>query len=221
MNRYFENAQQAFEVLYAEIEETGVAFDGTRALFNVGFTLKNPSQNLILTPWRKWSLKYAHREWDWYVRADPSVLELAKHAPIWLKHADDQGRVNSNYGFQWNRNQQLSHILDLIYKKRETRQAWVSIYDGKEWQEYARDTPCTLNVGFSVVENKVNMCVLMRSNDLFFGFCNDQYCFSNLQQYVADCLNLPVGTYFHFAHNLHLYPEHQNLMSHAAPKTSL
>ena len=30
------------------------------------------------------------------------------------------------------------------------------------------------------------MCVVMRSNDLWFGFCNDQYCFSKLQELVAD-----------------------------------
>jgi len=45
----------------------------------------------------------------------------------------------------------------------------------------------------------------MRSNDLWYGFCNDQYCFSMMQQMVADRLNLPVGTYYHFANNLHLY----------------
>jgi thymidylate synthase len=45
----------------------------------------------------------------------------------------------------------------------------------------------------------------MRSNDLWYGFCNDQYCFSRLQLLVADELGLLVGKYFHFAHNLHLY----------------
>ena len=45
----------------------------------------------------------------------------------------------------------------------------------------------------------------MRSNDLWFGFCNDQYCFSQLQQLVADETDYEIGTYFHFAHNLHLY----------------
>ena len=37
------------------------------------------------------------------------------------------------------------------------------------------------------------------------GFCNDQYQFSMLQDMVARELNIPVGWYYHHAHNLHLY----------------
>ena len=49
------------------------------------------------------------------------------------------------------------------------------------------------------------MAVLMRSNDLWYGFCNDQYCFSKLQESVALKLGIEVGEYYHFAHNLHIY----------------
>ena len=87
----------------------------------------------------------------------------------------------------------------------ETRQAAISIYDGKEISDYTHDTPCTYAVQFTIVNNKLAMCVTMRSNDLWYGFCNDQYCFSELQKYVAEQLNIPVGVYYHFAHNMHLY----------------
>ena len=49
------------------------------------------------------------------------------------------------------------------------------------------------------------MTVLMRSNDLWYGFCNDQYCFAQLQKMIAERLSVEVGTYYHFATNLHLY----------------
>ena len=55
------------------------------------------------------------------------------------------------------------------------------------------------------------MCVVMRSNDLWYGFCNDQYCFSRMQEMVCNELNteipadIELGTYYHFAHNMHLY----------------
>ena len=55
------------------------------------------------------------------------------------------------------------------------------------------------------------MSVLMRSNDLVFGFCNDQYCWTKLQEIVASELNLQVGTYHHFARNLHIYERHFNM----------
>ena len=89
----------------------------------------------------------------------------------------------------------------------KTRQATVSIYDGKEISNgtYQYDTPCTYAIQFTILNDKLNMCVTMRSNDLWYGFCNDQYCFSQLQIMVAEKLAIPVGTYYHFAHNLHLY----------------
>ena len=49
------------------------------------------------------------------------------------------------------------------------------------------------------------MCVTMRSNDLWFGFCNDQYQFSKLQEMIAEEIKVDVGTYYHFVHNMHLY----------------
>ena len=45
----------------------------------------------------------------------------------------------------------------------------------------------------------------MRSNDIWYGFCNDQYCFSNLQMLVAYETGYDLGTYYHFAHNSTLY----------------
>ena len=55
------------------------------------------------------------------------------------------------------------------------------------------------------------MSVNMRSNDLVFGFCNDQYFFSSLQKMVADDLGLSVGYYYHHAVNLHIYERHYEM----------
>ena len=49
------------------------------------------------------------------------------------------------------------------------------------------------------------MSVYMRSNDIWYGFCNDQYQFSSLQKMIAERLSIDVGWYYHHAHNMHLY----------------
>jgi len=119
--------------------------------------------------------------------------------------ADKYGNVNSNYGYQWKRRGQLDKVITMLRGNKDTRQAAISIYDGKEQDSYATDTPCTYAVQFTVVDNKLNMSVVMRSNDIWYGFCNDQYCFSSLQMLVAYETGYELGTYYHFAHNLHLY----------------
>ena len=138
---------------------------------------------------------------------------------IWQKMADENGKVNSNYGAQWERGWQLDKVVAMLKNNPNTRQAAISIYDGKEMSSYKYDTPCTYAVQFTVEDNKLNMCVTMRSNDLWFGFCNDQYCFSKLQEMVSERTGYEIGTYYHFAHNLHIYydqlPEKNTLTSRA------
>ena len=211
----FINAQDAFEYIYNQIMKFGYCTKiGTKALYNVGFYMRAPLDNNIKTQWRKWNPKYAEREWQWYLSQNRSVEELKKHAPIWDKMHGGDNIVNSNYGWQWGRSNQLDKTIEQLKKDKNTRQAWISIFDGKEKDQYEYDTPCTLAVGFSVhpcADNELNMTVLMRSNDLVYGFCNDQYCFSKLQELVATELGMEVGTYYHFAHDMHIYEKHFNL----------
>lgn len=205
----FENASEAFDYFLDKLRTDGVNFDNTKALFNVGFTIENPLDNAIHNEERKFNLTYAEAEWQWYLSGDPRISKLGeiygKIPPIWVKMADANGEVNSNYGYQWGRHNQLSRVIKLLKAHKSTRQASISIYDGKEIESYVNDTPCTYAINFTILDNKLNMSVMMRSNDIWYGFCNDQYCFSMLQKLVADELSIDVGTYFHFVNNLHIY----------------
>ena len=208
-NKVFRNANTAYEYLHDQILQHGVDFGDTKALFNVGFYMTDPMDNRIINKEREWKEDYAEAEWQWYLSGDRNISKLGeqygKVPEIWKRMADEHGNVNSNYGWQWLRDGQLDYIItDLTYHK-DTRRAAISIYDGKEIKDYAKDTPCTYAVQFTRVNNRLDMCVTMRSNDLWFGFCNDQYCFSRLQEMVSMRLNIEPGVYYHFAHNMHLY----------------
>ena len=216
MNKFL-NANKAFHHLHARILKFGVDFDDTKALFNVGFEIEDPMNNSIANSHylkRNWKQEYAEAEWQWYLSGDNNIKKLGelygKIPEIWRRMADKYGHVNSNYGYQWQRSDwsgisQLDYVVSLLKQNPKTRQAAISIYDGKEHDSYELDTPCTYAIQFTIVNGKLNMCVTMRSNDLWYGFCNDQYCFSRLQLMIADRLEIRLGTYYHFVHNLHLY----------------
>ena len=209
MYNKFSTANDAFINLYNEISNEGIDFANTKTLFNIGFQIDFPWQNKITTPFREWKENYAEAEWQWYLTGDRNVAKLGEIygivPKIWEKMANEDGQVNSNYGHQWEREYQLDKVVAKLKNDPDTRQAVISIYDGKEICNYRHDTPCTTAIQFSVVNNMLNMCVTMRSNDLWFGFCNDQYCFSELQKIVSERTGYEIGTYFHFAHNLHVY----------------
>ena len=209
MENRFKNANEAFKHYKWKIPEFGVDFDDTKALFNIGFYLERPMSNLIKDQDRNWKWDYAEAEWQWYLSGDRNIKKLGelygKVPEIWKRMADGKGNVNSNYGWQWKRKDQLDEVICKLKENPKTRQAAISIYDAKEMHMYNSDTPCTYAIQFTIIAQHLNMCVTMRSNDLWYGFCNDQYCFSKLQELVAIEVGLPIGTYYHFAHNLHLY----------------
>ena len=205
----YNNANEAYEALLDDAILNGIEFDNTKALFNCGFYIRNPLDNHITNKERNWKLEYAEAEWQWYLSGDPNIIKLGqlygKIPPIWERMADSKGNVNSNYGYQWKRNNQIDYVVAKLKDNPKTRHAAISIYDAKEWQKYTKDTPCTYAVQFTIVNNTLNMSVYMRSNDIWYGFCNDQYQFSSLQKMIADKLNIEVGWYYHHAHNMHLY----------------
>ena len=213
MTNRFKDANEVFKYYKWQIQDYGVQFDNTQALFNVGFYINNPMSNLIEDQDRNWKWDYAEAEWQWYLSGDRNIKKLGelygKVPEIWKRMADKDGNVNSNYGWQWKRDNQLDNVIAILKTNPKTRQAAISIYDAKEVYMYDNDTPCTYAVQFTVRQKEdlkwLDMCVVMRSNDLWYGFCNDQYCFSNLQALVAHETGYEMGIYYHFAHNLHIY----------------
>lgn len=206
------NAQEAFEELFDEIINNGQdCSNGTKQIFNTLIEIEKPNLNLINTKFRNWNQEYAEYEWQWYLSGNPNAEEISKRAKIWKDMMDFNYNVNSNYGYQWNRNSQLHKVIKLLKKDHTTRKASISLYDGKEIDLYSKDTVCTYAINFYIVNDKLNMQVMMRSNDLVYGFCNDQYCFSKLQMLVAKELNLEIGIYTHFVCNMHIYSRHFNL----------
>ena len=210
-NKKFRNANEAYEYLHDRIIQDGIDFANTKALFNVGFYITDPTDNKIINKERNWKQEYAEAEWKWYISENRNINKLGeiygKVPEIWKRMADSNGDVNSNYGWQWGRNNQIDMVIETLKQVEDTRQAAISIYDGKEISDYAFDTPCTYAIQFTIVHGRLDMCVTMRSNDLWYGFCNDQYCFSKLQEMIAIELGINEGVYYHFEHNMHLYKD--------------
>ena len=205
----FGSLTEAFEFNYEKINSQP-DFNGTKSIFNQMFTICNTRDKIVRTPWRNFSLSYAEKEWEWYLSKNQSAEQIAKVAKIWYNHMDDRGYVNSNYGYQWSRNNQLDYVIQELRRDKYSRRAVISIYDGKEHEKYKRDTPCTLSIQFYFTpdSDKLHMTVLMRSNDLWYGFCNDAYCFLSLHDIICSYFNVEKGFYTHYAQNLHIYKKH-------------
>ena len=134
---------------------------------------------------------------------------------------DLENRVVKQQGYNWNEFEVLYEDKDInIISKKELKLQKQYGYriDDEPYNklkcnnmrinvtEQTTTFPCPLNkLKGQLLDNKLHMCVTMRSNDLWYGFCNDQYQFSKLLELVCKETKLDMGTYYHFAHNLHIY----------------
>ena len=209
----YKNATEAFEVLFVDIMQTNEDFAGTKAVFNEVFTLANPSDKVINTPQRKFNEDYAEYEWNWYLKGDRDASEIGERAKIWKQMmVEGTTEVNSNYGYFWNKNYQLSRVIQELKTNKETRRAIVVHYDINELDRYKHDTPCNDVLNFYIKEGKLHLSVFARSIDSLYGFCNDQYTFAKLIEMVAFQLDIPVGELHWMGPNLHIYPRHYDML---------
>jgi thymidylate synthase len=207
----YRNPTDAFELTYHYINKHGDLFAGTKAVFNVSFTIDNPLEKVITTPARKFNQDYADYEWDWYLKGDRDAKEISERAKIWKQMmVPNTTEVNSNYGFFWNYNDQLNKAIEELQKNKDTRRAIVVHYILDELDRYKYDTPCNDVLNFYVKDGKLQLTVFARSIDLWFGFCNDQYTFAKLMELVSKKTGYPVGQMHWFITNCHLYERHWN-----------
>ena len=213
MERYYKDSTTAFEMLYRYIMTYGEDFAGTKAEFNLSFTIANPLEKVITTPQRKFNIAYAEYEWDWYLSGDRDATEIAERAKIWKQMMiPGTTNVNSNYGYFWNYNDQLKRVVDELKEKKETRRAIIVHYLLHELEQYKYDTPCNDVLNFYIKDEKLCMTIFARSIDLVYGFCNDQYTFSKLQEKIALETGYSVGQSHWFITNCHIYPRHFELI---------
>lgn len=210
----FNTPTEAFEALYDEIMENGRDTRFTKAIYNRYFVIENPEERVITTSWRKFSKKYADFEVAWYASQDRSPNIVGEAASIWKEMGKT---LNSNYGWQINRKEQLAKVTNILANDIESRRAVVTVYDGKEIDDYEKDTPCCLNFAFNIVDNKLNMTTHFRSQDLVYGFGNDQYTLFEYHRLVYNILShkrykdLKMGTSSWFVNDLHIYGRHFNM----------
>ena len=206
MKDNFKNPTQAFEYFFDEILKKGEYCQNTYALYNVSFTVQNPQEKNITTPWRKFNSNYANAEYNWYLSGDRDASQIAKRAPMWKNMMiDGTTEVNSNYGSYWSYDNQLRRVINEIKANKETRRAVVVHFDLNNLDTHKYDTPCNIGLHFQFFNGKLNLSVFARSIDLWYGYGNDQYCFTRLLEDVANEISMQIGNIHWFISNLHLY----------------
>jgi thymidylate synthase len=161
---------------------------------------------------RPFNFRYLMGELAWYMKQDRKIDYINNFSSFWKNIANSEGEIWSNYGHLLF-GPQLQWALESLQKDPNTRQA-ISFVSRPAVQYVGnKDFVCTMYLNFWIRNNKLNMKVQMRSNDVFYGLTYDAPFFSFIQQSMYYWLlstypELELGTYYHCADNIHYYERH-------------
>jgi thymidylate synthase len=176
----------------------------------------DPTQPIANFSSREFNWKYFAGELVWYLNKDNDIDYINQFSGFWKGITNpNTNEINSNYGSLLF-GEQLQWVTDSLKKDKNTRQAIAFLNQPKYQFEGNKDFVCTMYLNFSIREDKLDMKVQMRSNDIFYGLTFDAPFFALVHQHVYLWLKstypeLSLGTYYHFADNIHFYERHYAL----------
>ena len=77
---------------------------------------------------------------------------------------------------------------------------------------FTDDPACLQSIAYYIREGKLDCHVLFRSNDAAKAAFMNMFALVKLQEYVAEQVGVPVGTYQHVAFNYHVYERDNELL---------
>lgn len=177
---------------------------------------------------RKYPVKYLNDELQLYFSGELSAEKFGEASKFWLKLANPDGNINSNYGYlvfhkpienkfgsgmtqwQWAKKQ--------LIEDKDTRQALMFISSPHVQFDGNKDFICTLNYTFSINDDTLSLTVNRRSQDVILGLTFD-YAWEYLllkkmhRELKREAYpNLNMGSYTMFCNNVHVYDRNFELV---------
>jgi len=208
IKKYFVNALNREDFV---IDKTGVQ---TIELVNASFEADKETIFGVV------NYKYVNREIEWYKSQSLNVNDIPDPIPeIWKQVADDEGFINSNYGWAiWSakNGNQYRNVLDELILNPNSRRAIMIYTRPSMWEDYNKngrsDFMCTNTVQYLIRNNKLNAVVQMRSNDVVYGYRNDYAWQDHVLNKLAKELKVNRGDIYWNVGSLHVYERHFSLV---------
>jgi thymidylate synthase len=172
--------------------------------------LTNPLARLSHTE-KRGKLFSALGELAWYLACSNDGAFISYYIDRYKDETEDDGTVHGAYGprlFGYHEVPQFFHVINLLRTKPPTRKAVIQIFDAADLRGDYKDVPCTCLMQFLLRSGRLDLSVVMRSNDAYIGLPHDVFCFTMLQELATRCLGCELGAYYHYAGSLHIYKRH-------------
>lgn len=210
----YRNYNQLAPHLYASLR-----IDGVRAPSRNGEVIRLPGVNTLVVdrPWERVNFSPVRDANPFFHLMEAMAMLVPFNSAPFLAHfaknmlafTDDGQRYNGFYGERLRQTwgDQLDMIIAELRENPTSRQCVAQIWDPSDLRKKTKDKACNLMLLFSVVDGLLEMTSFNRSNDAVWGIATGANVvhMSFFQEYVANSLGYPMGSWSHVSNNLHVY----------------
>ena len=178
------------------------------------------SKGYPLLTTKKVEFKSMLREVLWYLSGDNHIRNLRQHTKIWDAWADEDGNLETAYGYYWRKfpsaqkdkngnwvvteTDQIKYVIDEIKNKPYSRRLVVSAWEPGN-AIHSKLPPCHYSYVFNVQEDRLNCHLTQRSGDIALGIPFNLAAYALLTQIIAQQTGLKVGWFSHTIIDAHIY----------------
>lgn len=194
----------------------------TKELHPCLFEITDPFKRTLLCPKRGNNPFSTLAETMWVLSGRNDVKWLGQFLPRAKDFSDDGMTWRAGYGPRirsWQLPEkevvpendsvdQIDYIIKQLVRDPINRQSVISIWDpaAECTVQKSKDYPCCDWVHFLWRDKKLDCNVVIRSNDAIWGFSSiNMYEWTVLQEIIAGCLDMEVGTYYQMSDSYHIY----------------
>ncbi len=180
----------------------------------------NLAEGFPLLTTKKMHWKSLLHEVLWYLSGEDHIRNLRQHTKIWDAWADEEGNLETAYGYYWRKFpsaqknkegkwevhevDQIKYVIDQLKKNPYSRRLVVSAWEPGN-ATTSKLPPCHYSFAFNVSDGKLNCHLTQRSGDIALGIPFNLAAYSMLTQIIAQETNLDLGYFAHTVIDAHIY----------------
>lgn len=185
----------------------------TKALPGITFELF-PGLGFPLLTLRKCPVSLFVAEVVWMISGDKDLAFLQQFTSIWNGFAEEDNTIEAAYGYRWRHHFGRDQLLDLVNHlkaDKSSRQGVIVMWDPASDGLLAptkKNVPCPFTYTVNIIDEKLNLHLVIRSNDMMLGNPHDIAGFALLQSMLAQELETDVGKLTVSISHAHIYENH-------------
>ena len=178
------------------------------------------SRGFPLLTTKKMQWKSLLHEVLWYLSGENHIRNLRQHTKIWDAWADEDGNLETAYGYYWrhfpsaqkDKNgqwqvkevDQIKYVIDEIKRNPSSRRLVVTAWEPGN-ATASKLPPCHYSFVFNVNNGKLNCHLTQRSGDIALGIPFNLAAYALLTQVIAQQVGLDLGEFAHTIIDAHIY----------------